>query len=185
MVLLESERISMGEVASDFNLLGVDGREYSLSSFDDKRVLIVMFICNHCPYVHAVIDRIVSIQNDYFDRGVALIAINSNDALAYPDDDFEHMKSFASQYGLKIYLHDESQEVARTYNAQCTPDMFVYKKDEVDWKLVYHGRIDDNWKDEKAVVKHEMREALDSLLRGNEPNLEQNPSMGCSIKWKS
>ncbi len=180
MVLLESEKIEMGTLAADFELPGVDGKNYSLADFGDKKVLVVAFICNHCPYVKAVIDRIVDIQNDYKDKGVALVAISSNDAENYPDDGFEKMKEMAAETGLEIYLYDESQEVA-----QCTPDIFVYKNEGGEWKLGYHGRIDDNWKDESAVEKQEMREALDVLVEGGDFEGEQYPSMGCSIKWKA
>lgn len=185
MVLLESEKIPMGSLAPDFSLPGVDGKEYSLSDFSDAKILVVMFICNHCPYVQAVIDRIVAIQDDYADKEVALVAISSNDATNYPDDGFENMREMAQEHGLNIYLYDEAQDVARAYKAQCTPDMFVYENVEGQWKMAYHGRIDDNWQDESAVTKHEMRDALDSLLRGDRSSDEQYPSMGCSIKWKN
>lgn len=189
MVLLESKKIEMGSLAQDFSLPGVDGKIYSLADFGEKDVLIVMFICNHCPYVKAVIERIVAIQNDYADKNVALVAISSNDADNYPDDSFEKMQEMASESGLKIYLYDESQEVAKAYKAQCTPDMFIYRRgltsDKTEWKLAYHGRIDDNWQEEDAVTKQEMREALDVICTGQAFEGEQFPSMGCSIKWKA
>ncbi len=181
MVLLESENIPMGMKAPNFSLPGVDGNMHSLADFVGKKALIVMFICNHCPYVHAVIDRIVAIQNDYADKDVALVAISANDATNYPDDSFENMKVVAEEWGVKTYLYDEDQSVAKAYKAKCTPDMFIFDENQ---ELVYHGRIDDNWKDESSVIKQDMREALDAIVAGEKPSEEQVPSMGCSIKWK-
>jgi peroxiredoxin len=182
MVLLESFKLTLGEDAHDFSLSGTDDQTYSLDSFSDAKVLVIIFMCNHCPYVQAVLDRMIQIQADYKDKGVQFVGINSNDAENYPEDSFDGMKQVVEEKGINFpYLFDESQGVARTYQAQCTPDIYVYDQDR---KLAYHGRIDDNWQEPENVTKQELREALDALVAGKKPAEDQNPSMGCSIKWK-
>jgi peroxiredoxin len=183
MILLESLKTDLGGAAPSFSLPGTDGKTYSLDDFADSKALIIVFMCNHCPYVHAVIDRLIAIQNDYADRGVQVVGINSNDSSTHPDDSFENMIKFVSERGVNFpYLYDESQKVAEDFGAQCTPDIFVYDQDHA---LAYHGRIDDSWQDEAAVTKRELCEALDMILAGEKPSSDQNPSMGCSIKWKN
>jgi peroxiredoxin len=182
MVLLESLNLPMGAQIINFSLPAADGRNYSTSDFSDKKVLVIVFMCNHCPYVHAVIDRLISVQSDYAVKGVRLIGINANDSKNYPEDSFEAMKDFVVDRGMNfVYLHDEDQSAAKAYKAQCTPDIYVYNQDR---QLVYHGRIDDNWKDESAVRKHELRDALDAILSDRPVTGKQYPTMGCSIKWK-
>jgi len=182
MALMESKMVPLGQEAFAFSLPGTDGNTYSLDAFKDKKILVIIFMCNHCPYVKAVLDRLIAIQNDYVDKGVQLVGINANDAEAYPDDSFEHMKSVVAQKGISFpYLMDESQSVARQYDAVCTPDIYVYGPER---KLLYRGRIDDNWQDESKVSRRDLREALDAILDGRRVVDEQVPSMGCSIKWK-
>ena len=182
MVLLESLSIPMGTPVSDFSLPGIDGKTYTLDSFSDAKILVLVFMCNHCPYVQAVIDRLIALQADYKDKGVQFVGINANESDNYPEDGFEKMKEYTDSWGLNFpYIRDESQKVAKTYKAQCTPDMFVFDQER---KLAYHGRIDDNWQDPENVTKNEMREALNALLEDREISLPQKPSMGCSIKWK-
>lgn len=183
MVLLESENIPLGTLAPHFdNLAGIDGKNYSAGDFLDKKILIVVFMCNHCPYVQAVIGRLIAIQRDYANKGVQMIGINPNDAERYPDDSFAKMQEFAAEKGINfVYVRDDSQQVARDYKAQCTPDIFVYDSKR---ELIYHGRIDDNWKDESQVSKQELRIALDAYLHDGSIIEPQYPSMGCSIKWK-
>lgn len=167
MALTYSQTIPFGEKAKDFSLPGIDGKTYSLASFSDKKILVIVFMCNHCPYVQASWDRMIALQKEFGDRRVQFIGINSNDEKNYPEDSFEKMKEYAEKKGHNFpYLRDETQEVAKAYYATCTPDFFVYDKNR---ELVYHGGIDDN---------------LESLLRGEKPSRDQNPSMGCSIKWK-
>lgn len=182
MPLLHSEKISLGTAAQNFSLKGVDGKTYSLESFKDKQVLIVMFICNHCPYVKAIEDRIIQLQRDYEKKSVQLVGICANDPTDYPDD---APASLAKRWKEKDYrfpyLVDETQEVARNYGAVCTPDIYVFDRDR---KLAYHGRVDDNWQEPSKVTKHELREAINALLAGRQPAAEQTSSMGCSIKWK-
>jgi len=172
----------IGSTAHSFTLVGVDGNVYSLSDYTDKDVLCVIFTCNHCPYAMAVEDRINQIANDYKDRSFALVCINSNDEKTYPEDSFENMKIRAAEKGFVFpYLHDHDQTTAMSYDAICTPDIYLYDKNRV---LKYRGRIDDNWKDESAVTRKDLRNAIDLLLKGKEIDFEIIPSMGCSIKWK-
>jgi peroxiredoxin len=177
---------SVGELGSeiiDFTLPATDGRIYSVSDFHDKEVLVIIFKCNHCPYVKTVVSRLVELQKKYSGRGVQFIGINSNDAETYPEDSFENMKLFANERGINFpYLYDESQEVAKAYDAVCTPDIYVYDNKR---KLRYRGRLDDSWKDESAVTSKDLDKAIGLLLAGKEIDFPQIPSMGCSIKWKS
>lgn len=183
MALTYSEGLPLGTHAPAFELPGTDGNTYHLKSFRDAEVLVVVFTCNHCPYANAAEDRLIAIQNDYAKKNVRLVAINSNDDKAYPEDSFEHMVHRASEKKYPFpYLRDETQRTAREYNAVCTPDIFVFDKERL---LKYNGRIDDNWKEPDKVTKHELREVLDALLEGKEIPFESKPSMGCSIKWKS
>lgn len=182
MVLTESFQVQLGSPASQFTLPGVDGQTYSLESFQGKSVLVIVFMCNHCPYVQACIDRLVELQRSFSDQGVQFVGINSNDATDYPEDSFEAMKLFSQEHAMNFpYLVDESQEVARAYHAVCTPDIFVY---DGDLQLCYHGRIDNNWKDISKVTSHDLRDALEVMVAGGVPRSAQHPSMGCSIKWR-
>ncbi len=183
MVLLNSENIKLNTPAPAFELLNaIDEKTYSLESFAGKKVLVVMFICVHCPYVMAIEDRLIQLRKDYEAKGVQLIGICANDPSDYPEDNPENLKKRALQknYGFP-YLVDETQEVAKAYGAVCTPDIYVYDQNR---SLAYHGRIDDHWKGESEVTRHELREALNALLAGKQPISAQMPSMGCSIKWK-
>ena len=176
------EDLKIGTKAIPFALKGVDGKTYSLNSFDDKKVLCIIFMCNHCPYVVAVQQRINEIAKDYSGKSFSLIAISSNDPETYPEDSFENMaiRSKEERYVFP-YLFDESQEIAKAYDAVCTPDIYLYDENRV---LKYRGRIDDNWKDETKVTRNELRLAIDLLLASKEIDFEIIPSMGCSIKWK-
>jgi hypothetical protein len=146
-----------------------------------------MFICNHCPYVQAVEDRLIRLQREYGPRGVQLVGVCSNDAQSYPDDAFDKLAARWRERGYGFpYLHDASQAVARAFGAVCTPDIFVYGSVSGGARrLAYRGRIDDAWKDESKVTKRELAAALDAILAGQKPATPQRPSMGCSIKWLS
>lgn len=182
MVLLKSQMVPLGMPAVNFVLPGVDGKTYSLDSFKGKKVLVIIFMCNHCPYVKATLKRLIDIQKDYVDKGVQLVGINPNDEISYPEDSFENMKKIAREKGIPFpYLRDETQEIARKYNAVCTPDIFVYGPVR---KLLYRGRIDDNWQEEGAAKKRDLREAIEAILNNKPVPKEQHPSMGCSIKWR-
>ena len=137
-------KLKIGDPAPQFrDLLGVDGKKYSMEDFNDKKILIIAFTCNHCPYVQAYESRLIDIQRDYGDKGVQLIAINSNETRNYPEDDYEHMVKRAADKGYNFpYLRDESQRVAASYSAHTTPELFVLDEER---RLRYHGRIDDNW----------------------------------------
>jgi peroxiredoxin len=175
--------LRIGTKAWDFNLKGVDGKYYSLEGFKEKKVLCIIFMCNHCPYVVAVQQRINQIAKDYADKSFALIGISPNDPMTYPEDSFENMVVRAKEQGYVFpYLFDESQETARVYDAVCTPDIYLYDEKRV---LIYRGRIDDNWKDESAVTRKELRMAIERLLENKPIDFEMISSMGCSIKWKS
>lgn len=182
MALLYSKMVPLGTKAIAFDLPGTDDKNYSLDSFKDKKILVIVFMCNHCPYVKAVLDRIIAIQNDYVGKGVRLVGINSNDTINYPEDSFENMKKMVNEKNIPFpYLIDESQDIARKYDAVCTPDIYVYGEERT---LLYRGRIDDNWQEESKVTKRDLRNALDVVLGGDPVSEEQIPSMGCSIKWK-
>ena len=182
MVLLKSTPIALGTPAPDFKLPAVDGKNFSLQDFSPAKALVVMFICNHCPYVVAVEERILNLHRDYHAKGVQLLGICSNDPTDYPEDSPPNLLKRWKQkeYGFP-YLIDETQSVAKAYGAACTPDIFVY---DAGRRLTYHGRIDDNWQDETKVTRQEIRAALDAILAGQSPSNNQVPSMGCSIKWK-
>lgn len=180
MVLRESSSANLGTVAPDFSLPATDENTYTLSSFEDSEVLVILFLCNHCPYVKAILERLNHLAETFHKEKVRFIGINSNDSNAYPEDSFENMKTAPVSF---LYLHDESQQVAIEYGAVCTPDIFVFDRDR---KLVYRGRLDDNWKDAENVTKRELFTALKKILAGEKITAsEQYPSMGCSLKWKS
>lgn len=181
-MLLESKMPPLGTEAYDFSLPGTDGKIYSLSTFSDKKVLVIIFMCNHCPYVKAVLDRFIAIQNRYADSSVQLVGINPNDPVNYPEDSMESMKKLVKKKNVSfVYLRDDTQEVSRKYDAVCTPDIYLYGQER---KLLYRGRMDDNWQDESAVRSNDLRNAIDAVLQNRLVETKQVPSMGCSIKWK-
>ncbi len=172
----------IGDPAPDFLLPGVDGEIYSLKSFATKAILIVVFSCNHCPYVQAYEDRLIAVQRDYRDNGVQLVAINANDASRYPEDSLEAMAARAATKQFNFpYLHDETQKVARAYQATHTPQLFVFDRERL---LAYTGKIDDNWQQPMAVLRPYLREALDALLAGRRPAEPVTHAIGCTIKWR-
>ena len=179
---MATNTLKLGSQAPDFNLLGIDEKKYSLSSFTDKKALIVIFSCNHCPYVQAYEDRIKQIQNEYQHKGVEVIAINSNEDKGYPEDSFDNMKKRAAEQKFNfLYLRDEDQSVARAYDATHTPEIFVFDGDR---KLAFHGKIDDNWQEPNKVKNHYLKSALDELLAGQEISVPETFTIGCTIKWK-
>ena len=174
--------LGLGSHAPDFDLPGVDGRRYSLASFSDRPVLVVIFSCNHCPYVKDYEERMVAIQRDYVAKGVQLVAINSNDEKAYPEDSLPEMVKRAKAKGFNFpYLRDETQEVVGAYGAVCTPHVFAFDKGRV---LRYRGRIDDS-RDARKVTSHDLRNALDDLLAERGVRNPDTRPFGCSIKWYS
>jgi len=174
--------VPLGTPAPDFNLPGTDGKTYSLESFKDKKVLVVIFMCNLCPYVKAILRRLINLQNDYEKQSVQLVGINANDVNKYPDDSPESMKALAEKKDLPFpYLFDASQETAKAYNAVCTPDIYVYGEER---KLLYRGRVDDNWQHPDEITRHDLKDAIEAILAGQPVSDDQVSSMGCSIKWK-
>ena len=175
--------MQIGQKGPDFRgLLDVGGKKYSLSDFAAKKIVVVIFSCNHCPTVVAYEDRMVQIQRDYAGKGVGLVAINPNDDKKYPDDSYQEMVKRARAKGFTFpYLRDETQEVARSYGAQRTPEVYVLDSER---RLRYHGRIDDNVNDAKSVKSHDLRKALDALLAGKEVPVAETAAVGCTIKWK-
>ncbi|MEK2646177.1 thioredoxin family protein [Bdellovibrio sp. BCCA] len=171
----------LGNDCPDFQLPAIDGKTYKLQDFPKGSPLVVMFICNHCPYVQAIESRLIVLGHDLKKQNVPVIAICSNDAASHPEDSFENLKKRAEEKHYPfVYLHDESQEVAHKFGAVCTPDFFVYDKDH---KLAYRGRLDDSWKDASKVTKRELYEAVQTLIKNEKVSEEQTASMGCSIKW--
>jgi len=180
---MATKTLQIGSIIPDFDLLSIDGKKYSLNSFKDKKALIIIFSCNHCPYVQAYENRIMEIQKDYGRKGVEVLAINSNDATQYPDDSFEEMKKRAALKKFNfIYLRDENQSAAKSFDAAHTPEIFLFNGER---KLAYHGKIDDNWQEEQKVKSKYLRDALDELLAGKEISAPETYSIGCTIKWKN
>jgi len=174
--------LKAGDKALGFSLPGVDGQTHKLAEYSGSNAVAVIFSCNHCPYVRAWEDRMVQIQADYAAKGVRLVAINANDASKYPDDSFPKMKERAKEKRFNFpYLHDETQEVARAYGAERTPEVFLFDNANT---LRYHGAIDDNYDDPAAVKEKYLRNALDAVLSGKRPEMSETKPVGCTIKWR-
>jgi peroxiredoxin len=174
--------LTLATEAPPFDLPGVDGRIHSLDDYAGAPVLAVVWSCNHCPYVRAWEGRMIDLQREYGDRGFRLVAINSNDADAYPEDSFEEMKKRAERQGFNFdYLYDEDQSVVRAYGAERTPEVFLFDGER---KLVYHGAIDDS-RDETQVSTRYVRDAIEAVLGGEEPQVRESPAVGCTVKRRS
>jgi peroxiredoxin len=176
--------MNLHALAPDFRLMGVDGKTHSLAEIKGAKATIIVFACNHCPYVVLNEDRLIAVAKDYAARGVGMAAINSNDAQNYPEDSFDAMKKRATEKGFPYpYLHDETQEVARAYGATHTPHLFVFDK---DLRLAYTGSVDDDssYKNRKKAEKLYLRDALDDLIGGRPVRLPETHAIGCTIKWK-
>jgi peroxiredoxin len=172
----------LGAEAPQFDLPGVDGQNHSLDSYAEADVLALVQSCNHCPYVQAWEGRLSAIASDYADRGVRVVAVNSNNADSHPEDSFEEMQKRSREQGFTFdYLYDEPQAVARALEAERTPEVFVYDHDR--W-LRYHGTIDDN-RDETGASQRYLRDALDAVLAGQDPPVAETPPVGCTVKWRS
>jgi peroxiredoxin len=184
MALTPTISIPLGFKAPEFTLLETrTGKILSLQDVRGEKATVVMFICNHCPYVKHVIDELVKLGNDYKNKGVGFVAISSNDAVKYPDDAPEKMGELAEQLNFPFpYLFDESQEVARKYQAACTPDFNIF---DHELKCIYRGQLDDSRPGNGIpVTGKDIRLALDAIISGELPSHDQRPSIGCSIKWK-
>jgi len=185
MAATESNMVPIGTEAPSFSLIEVvSGKTYSLDELKSNIATVIMFICNHCPYVKHINHKLVEISDYYIGKGISFIGINSNDIVNYPEDSPENMKIKAKELGYKFpYLFDETQEVAKAYNAACTPDFYIFDK---DLKLVYRGQFDDSRPGNNIpVTGRDLSEALESILNNEPISFEQKPSIGCNIKWKS
>lgn len=182
MVRTETPVCDFGLAAPEFSLPGVDGKTHGLKGLRGPKGLLVMFICNHCPYVKAIRDRIIRDARDLQALGVGVVAISANDPTDYPEDSFDSMKRLAAELKLPFpYLYDETQEVAKTFGAVCTPDFFGYN---ADLKLQYRGRLDESRKEAAPNARRDLFEAMQQVAATGQGPREQIPSMGCSIKWK-
>ncbi|CCQ74076.1 thioredoxin family protein [Magnetospira sp. QH-2] len=181
---VETPICDFGWKAPNFNLKGIDGKSYSLSDVQGEKGTLVMFICNHCPYVKAIIERLVRDVKELQAQGMGAIAIMSNDTQTYAEDSFDNMKLFAEQHGFTFpYVIDETQEIAKAYDAVCTPDFFGFDK---DMGLQYRGRLDASRKETgPADARRDLFEAMKQVLETGQGPTEQIPSMGCSIKWRA
>jgi peroxiredoxin len=179
---VESYIIPIGTKMPDFELKDPFGKVYSSKDLMGEKGLLIIFTCNHCPYAKAIWPRFLKLAREMKDKGINSVAINPNAKNPdYPEDSVEEMKKKIEEWNIDIpYLVDENQEVAKSYKAQCTPDIYLLDN---EMKLFYHGRFDDNWKDENLVTKEELKEACLKLIKGESSPEKQNPSIGCSIKW--
>jgi peroxiredoxin len=176
------KKLEIGQQASDFALPGVDGKDHSLSEFKDKPVVVVVFICNHCPYVQAYEDRLIGLQQMFAPRGVQFIAINANDSVAYPEDSFDNMVKRAQKKHFNFpYLRDETQRVAQAYGARYTPEAFVLNSKS---RLRYIGRIDDNWQHPAKVKSRDLHSAIEAILAHKKVENPVTHAIGSTIKWK-
>lgn len=183
MVMTASTMLALGTTAPDFNLPDVDGNMVSAADFKEAPALLVIFMCNHCPFVKHVLSVMVELIKEYQGKGVAVVGINSNDVESFPEDRPDMMAKVAKQAGFTFsYLYDDTQEVAKAYRAACTPDFFLFDKDRM---LVYRGQMDDSRPgNDMPVTGADLRAALDSVLEGKQVSDGQKPSIGCNIKWK-
>ncbi|MDZ8051158.1 MAG: thioredoxin family protein [Aulosira sp. ZfuVER01] len=185
MTLTASTMLPLGTIAPDFHLPEVvSGEVISLANFADKKALLVMFVCRHCPFVKHVQKQLALLGEDYFNSDLGIVAISANDAKNYPDDAPESLKAMATELGFKFPLcYDETQETAKAYTAACTPDFFVFDGER---KLVYRGQLDDSRpSNNKPVTGADLRAAIEAVLTDKPLLDEQNPSIGCNIKWKA
>ncbi|MCZ7602739.1 MAG: thioredoxin family protein [Melioribacteraceae bacterium] len=184
MAATPSAMVELGTKAPGFNLPDtISGKQISLDEIKSDKATVVMFICNHCPYVIHIIEKLSEVIKEYQKKGISFVAISSNDVQNYPQDSPDKMKEFAEEFNFSFpYLYDETQEVAKAYQAECTPDIFVFDK---ELKLVYRGQFDDSRpsKDTQVTGK-DLTAALDAILEGKHVSEKQIPSVGCNIKWK-
>lgn len=174
--------IKIGDRIPEFNLPATDGKVYTPETLKGENGTVIMFWCNHCPYVIPNQDRIITMQDEYRDKGVNFAAICANNAVSHPADSFENMKKRAEEKGYNFpYIRDEEQDVARTFGAERTPEIFLF---DSKGTLTYHGRIDDSPDDLSQARSHDLKNAIDAVLAGGKPSPEKTGTQGCSIKWK-
>jgi peroxiredoxin len=184
MVMTTSTMLALGTEAPDFELPDTGGKMTSLKDFTNARALLVVFMCNHCPFVKHILDKLVELVREYQSKGIAVVGINSNDVDSFPEDSPEAMAAIAKTKGFTFsYLYDESQDAAKAYKAACTPDFFLFDGQR---KLVYRGQMDDSRPGNgKPVTGADLRAAMDAVLGGRGVSSSQKPSMGCNIKWRT
>lgn len=179
---MPDNKLKIDSLLPQFNLPGTDGNSYSSEGFKNKNILIVIFSCNHCPYVQAYEERMINLQKEFKDRGVQIVAINSNYDSKYPEDSFDEMKKRAVERKFNFpYLRDETQKIAKAFGASHTPQIFLFNKER---KLKYEGKIDDNWQEPDRVQNHYLRDAITEVLDEREVSIPETFSIGCTIKWK-
>ena len=180
---MATNMLKIGSVMPEFDLPAVDGKTYRSKDLAGYKGLIVVFSCNHCPYVQAYEERIKEIAKDYTAKDIFLLAINPNDSSQYEDDSFDGMIKRAAMKKFNFpYLRDESQDTAKAFGATHTPEIFLFNKER---KLIYHGKIDDNWKEPESVKEMYLRNAIDEYLKGEEISVPETFSIGCTVKWKN
>ncbi|ACK68164.1 alkyl hydroperoxide reductase/ Thiol specific antioxidant/ Mal allergen [Rippkaea orientalis PCC 8801] len=185
MVLTPSTMLPLGTKAPNFQLPDVvSEKTISLETFANKKAILVMFICQHCPFVKHIQTQLAKLGHDYVDKGLGIVAISANDVANYPDDSPSNLKKMAQELGFNFPVcYDESQEIAKAYTAACTPDFFLF---DGDYQLVYRGQLDDSRPGNNIpVTGKDLRIAIDAILGGNSITIEQKPSIGCNIKWKA
>jgi len=175
--------LKKGSLAPTFSLKGIDEKNHSLEEWKEKKALLIIFMCNHCPYVVPKVSKLAELQERYGAKGLQIVGINSNETEDYPEDSFENMKKFAQQKNMNFpYLIDETQETAKAFGAACTPDPFLFDSGQ---KLVYHGRIDDaHGQAHGKGSTNELEAAIQELLEKGSVSVKEEPSMGCNVKWK-
>ena len=178
---MATDTLKIGSKAPEFDLPATDGNNYNIDTFKNKLLLIVIFSCNHCPYVQAYEERIKQIQNDLDDK-LQIVAINSNEDVNYPEDSFDEMKKRAKERQFNFpYLRDETQKIAKAYGATHTPEIFMFNKNR---ELSFHGKIDDNWQDTTSVKTQYLRNAINEILEDKPISVPETFTIGCTIKWK-
>lgn len=180
--MLTNTGLKIGDQLPKFTLTATNGKPCNLYEFEESKVIVVMFTCNHCPYVQAYEERLINLQKEFANKGVTFVAINSNDETTYPEDSFDKMVERAKEKGYNFpYLRDNTQEVAKAFGASYTPEIFVFDEKRV---LRYHGRVDDNWQEPDKVTKHHLKEAIEAVLNNKPISKPENQAIGCTVKWK-
>ena len=181
--MFTEKHLKIGDKLPEFTLVATNGRECNPYEFEESKIIVVMFTCNHCPYVQAYEKRLINLQKDFASRGVTFLAINANDEENYPEDSFENMVKRAKEKGYNFpYLRDKTQNVAKAFGATYTPEVFVFDEKKI---MQYHGRIDDNWQEPDKVTKHNLKEAIESILSGKPVDRANTQAIGCTVKWVS
>ena len=180
--MLTEPKLKIGSKLPEFNLKATDSNNYSADTFSNSKILVIMFTCNHCPYVRSYEERLINLQDNFKKQGVSFVAINSNDEINYPEDSFENMIKRANEKKYNFpYLRDEDQSVAKAFGTSYTPEVFVFNEKRT---LQYHGRIDDNWQEPKKVTKQNLKEAIEAILNKKTPDRSETQAIGCTVKWK-